>query len=160
MKQVNIGRALIGGFVGTLVLTALMYLAPFVGAPRLDIAAALGSMLGNGVPAMMTGVWWLGMVWHFLNGTVLFSLIYAYFVYSWLPGDGWLRGLIWGVALWIGMELVLMPAIGSGVFSDHTSIPIERIAVGFVLNLAYGLLLGLFAGAQAEHAHQAPHPVS
>src|SRR5579863_6471625 len=90
MKQVNTFRAILGGFIGTFVMTVLLYLAPWAGAPKTDIAALLGSLFGHGVPSMMTGLWWAGMVWHFLNGTIVFSLIYAYFVYQWLPGENWL----------------------------------------------------------------------
>ena len=45
--SVNFGRAALGGFVGTLVITAMMYVvAPMMGL-RMDIAAMLGSMLGG-----------------------------------------------------------------------------------------------------------------
>jgi hypothetical protein len=87
MKQVNLPRALLGGFIGTLVMTILLYLAPLAGGPKMDIAAMLGSFPGHANPATMTGWWWAGMVWHFVNGTVVFSLIYSYFVYGWLPGE-------------------------------------------------------------------------
>ncbi len=40
-------RAVLGGFVGTVVMTAMMYfVAPMMGL-RMDIAAMLGSMLGG-----------------------------------------------------------------------------------------------------------------
>ena len=119
MKHSNLSRTLIGGFVGTLVMTVLLYSAPSAGAPNTDIAALLGSLFGHGIPAVLTGLWWAGMMWHFVNGTIVFSLIYSYLVYGWLPGSNWFRGMIWGLVLWIGMELTLMPATGNGIFSDH-----------------------------------------
>ncbi len=62
----------------------------------MDIAALLGSLFGHGIPAAMTGLWWVGMMWHFISGTIVFSLIYSYLVYGWLPGSNWFRGMIWG----------------------------------------------------------------
>jgi uncharacterized membrane protein YagU involved in acid resistance len=67
----------------------------------------------------MSVLWWAGMVWHFVNGTIIFSLIYSYFVYGWLPGESWLRGVVWGLLLWVAMEVAVMPLTGSGVFSDQ-----------------------------------------
>jgi hypothetical protein len=157
MKQVNLSRAMIGGFFGTLIMTALLYLAPLAGAPKMDIAAMLGSLFGHGMPAVMTGWWWMGMIWHFVNGTIIFSLIYAYLFYGWLPGEPWLRGMLWGLILWIAMEVILMPLIGSGMFSDHTTYRVMRILDSLILNVIYGAVLGAVAGAQAEHAGHVAH---
>ncbi len=158
MRQVNLSRAVLGGFVGTLVMTALLYLAPLAGGPRMDIAAMLGSLFGHGSPAMMTGWWWAGMAWHFVNGTIVFSLIYSYFVYGILPGENWLRGMIWGLALWIAMEIVVMPLMGSGVFSDHAIHAGIRVAGSLIVHAIYGTFLGAIAGAQAEHTFHVAHP--
>lgn len=60
-------RAALGGFVGTLAMTAMMYLvAPMMGL-HMDIAAMLGSMLDGSWPA--------GLMMHFVNGTVIFPAI-------------------------------------------------------------------------------------
>jgi len=158
MKHVNLNRTILGGFVGTLAMTVLLYVAPLVGAPKVDIAALLGSFLGHGAPAMMSRLWWVGMAWHFVNGTVIFSLIYSYLVYGWLPGENWLRGMIWGLVLWVAMEVVLMPMTGSGVFSDHTTYAFAHVVGSLVLNAIYGALLGGIAGVQAEHTHHVAHP--
>jgi len=158
MRNVNFNRAILGGFVGTLVITVLLYAAPLVGAPKMDIAALLASLFGHGAPAMMSRWWWAGMGWHFVNGTVIFSLIYSYFVYGWLPGDNWLRGMIWGLVLWVAMEMVLMPMTGSGVFSDHATYAFARVLGSLIVNAIYGALLGRIAGVQAAHAHHVAHP--
>ena len=158
MKQDNLSRAVIGGFIATAVMTALLYSASWIGAPKMDIAAMLGSLLGHRIPATGSGLWWAGMVWHFVNGTIIFSLIYSYFVYGWLAGPSWLRGMIWGLGLWIAMELAFMPMAGSGVFSDHATYPVARVLSSLILNVIYGIVLGAIAGEQTEHAHQVAHP--
>jgi uncharacterized membrane protein YagU involved in acid resistance len=158
MKQAHFWRAVFGGFLGTLVMTILLYLAPLGGAPNMDIAALLGSLLGHGTPLTLSGLWWAGMIWHFVNGTVIFSLLYAYFVYGWLPGENWVRGAIWGIILWIAMELTLMPLTGSGVFSDHAAVPFARDLGVFIVHLVYGVILGAVAGSQAEQERHLAHP--
>lgn len=158
MKQVNVSRALWGGFIGTSIMTALLYLAPYAGAPKMDIAALLASFLHQGTPAPLTDLWWIGMIWHFFNGTVVFPLIYAYLVYGWLAGENWLRGLIWGLVLWALMEVAVMPMSGMGVFSDHANYALTRVLGGFILHAIYGAVLGVIARTQAEHAHRVAHP--
>jgi hypothetical protein len=158
MKKDNIARALAGGFFATLLMTLIMYWAPMFGAPKMDIAALLGSLFGRGVPAAMTGLWWLGMTWHFINGTVIFSLIYSYFVYGWLPGDNWLRGTVWGLVLWLVMEVTLVPITGGGPFDDHASHAVRLLLAGFILHAIYGALFGAIAGEQPEHTHHIAHP--
>ena len=137
---------------------ALLYLAPLAGGPKMDIAAMLGSLFGHGYPATMSVLWWAGMVWHFVNGTIIFSLIYSYFVYGWLPGESWLRGILWGLLLWVAMEVAVMPLTGSGVFSDHAVHAGTRVLGSLIVNAIYGAVLGAIAGEQAEHTFHVAHP--
>ena len=111
--RANASRAILAGFVATLAMTMMMYAVPMMGMPKMDIAAMLGSMFSGGqMPEPMSGTWWTGMIIHFINGTIIFALIYAYLLYSLLPGSGWAKGLIWGLLLWF---LVLLSVSSSGV---------------------------------------------
>ncbi len=63
----NTGKGILGGFVGTVLMTLMMYYAaPMMTGQKMDIAAMLGSMMGNS--------WTLGMMAHFANGTIMFPL--------------------------------------------------------------------------------------
>lgn len=131
-------RAILGGAVATAAMTAMMYfVAPMMGL-NMDIAAMLGSMLG--------GSWAAGMMMHVLNGTVIFPAIYVYALYARLPGAAAIKGTIWGVALWLVAQLVVMPMMGAGVFSSAMGgmMAVMGSLVGHVL---YGSLLGVIAGA-------------
>lgn len=143
----NLSRAMVGGFVGTLAMTAMMYLvAPMMGL-HMDIAAMLGSMLG--------GSWIAGMVMHFVNGTVIFPAIYVYALQGRLPGTPVVQGTIWGVALWLVAQVVVLPMMGGGLFSSQMGGMMAAIGslVGHVL---YGSLLGAIAGAApARHVAHA-----
>lgn len=131
-------RAMAGGFAGTVVMTAMMYMvAPMMGL-RMDIAEMLGSMLGNN--------WMAGMMMHFVNGTIIFPLIYAYLLYAWLPGSPTAKGTAWGVILWVLAQVVVMPMMGGGFFS--MAMGGMMAAVGSLIgHLLYGSILGAIAGA-------------
>jgi uncharacterized protein DUF6789 len=138
-------RAVVGGFVGTVVMTAMMYVvAPMMGL-HMDIAAMLGSMLG--------GSWIAGMMMHFVNGAVIFPAVYAFALYAHLPGSPAVRGTIWGLVLWFVAEVAVMPMMGAGLFSSAMGGVMAAMGslIGHVL---YGSLLGVIASApQARLAH-------
>ena len=134
----TLSRAVLGGFVGTAAMTAMMYLvAPMMGL-RMDIAAMLGSMLG--------GIWAAGMMMHVVNGALIFPAIYAYALYDRVPGSPTIKGTVWGVALWLMAQVIVMPMMGAGLFSSNMGGLMAAMGslAGHVL---YGSLLGVIASA-------------
>ncbi|MFQ5777657.1 MAG: DUF6789 family protein [Terriglobia bacterium] len=135
----SIGKAILGGVVGTALMTLMMYfVAPMMMGQRMDIAKMLGSMMGNS--------WMMGMVVHVINGTVIFPLIYVFLLYKFLPGAPWLKGTLWGVVLWLLAQVVVMPMMGGGMFSSQMG---GMMAAGgsLVGHVMYGAALGGIAGA-------------
>jgi hypothetical protein len=133
-------KAIVGGFIGTVMLTLMMrFVAPMMGV-RMDIVGKLGEMTHTG----MAG----GLFMHFLNGTVIFPLIYVYLLYRWLPGAPWQKGLLWGVILWLGLETVMVPMMGGGIFSTEMG-GMKAVMAALIGHLVYGVLLGAIAGAPA-----------
>jgi hypothetical protein len=114
----------------------MMYrVAPMMLGHPMDIAQLLGSILG--------GKWWAGMVMHFVNGAVIFPLIYAFLLHGVLPGSSAVKGITWGVALWLLAQVVVMPMMGAGFFSGSV-----MAAMGSLIgHVAYGWLLGWIAGS-------------
>ena len=136
-------RAIVGGFVGTLALTFMIYqVAPKMGV-KMDIAGQLGQMFGS---------WTMGLVLHFILGTVVYSLIYALLAYRFLPGPPVMKGLVWGVVLWLGLQLVAMPMMGAGVLSTRAG-GMKAVIGSLFAHLAYGALLGSIAGAGVGSEH-------
>ena len=137
----KIGNAILGGLVGTAVMTIMLYMvAPMMGV-RMDIAASLGQMLG--------GSWTLGMVMHFINGSIIFSLLYALLLYRVLPGGPVGKGTAWGVALWLIAQLMVVPMMGGGI--DSSKMGGMMAAVGSLVNhILYGAFLGWIAGPKAQ----------
>jgi uncharacterized membrane protein YagU involved in acid resistance len=138
----RISRAIIGGAVGTALFTAMMYfVAPMMTGRAMDIAAMLGSMMG--------GSWALGMMAHLVSGIVVFPLIYILGVAPRLPGAPWLRGIVWGIVLWLFAQLVMLPAMGSGFFGAKAG-GMPSVISALLGHLVYGVVLGAVAGAPEE----------
>lgn len=136
------GIAILGGLIGTPVMTVLMYLlAPVLGV-NTDIVSLLGETLGG---------WRMGMLVHILNGVVIFPLAFAIVFSRLLPGRAFLKGLGFGVMLWLAAQLLAMPAMGAGLFSSHIGGLKASIAL-LVGHIAYGASIGLFATILQESA--------
>ena len=143
----NPGKAIFGGFVGTVVMTLMMYfVAPMMLGGPMDVAAMLGGLLG--------GSWIMGMLMHLLNGIVIFPLIYAYLAYRLLPGDPWVKGTIFGLILWFLSQAVVTPMMGGGMFSAKAG-GLMAVMASLIGHIIYGALLGVLAGA-AEGASTSP----
>ena len=126
-------RAISGGLAGTVVFTLMMrFLAPEMIGHPMDIATVLGTFTGLGTPA--------GMVLHFLLGTLGFAIGFL-IVGPYLPGPGWLRGVIFLAAIWFLAGLIAMPILGVGLFFGG---PKEAIAA-LVGHVVLGAILGLVA---------------
>jgi hypothetical protein len=134
----NIGRAILGGFVGTLAITFMMYVvSPMIMGKPMDVAAMLGDFLRIGRT--------MGMVVHFVNGTIIFPLILTFILWNLLPGGPTVKGTLWGLILWFLSQAVVMPMMGGGFFSANAG---GMMAAGGSLigHIVYGALLGVITG--------------
>jgi len=133
----NIGKTVLGGVAGTLAITFLMYVgAPMMGLPKMDIAAMLGQILGGWTP---------GIMMHVVNGVAIFPLLYAFLLFSRLPGTPAVKGITWGVVLWAMAQLVVLPMMGAGIFGLKTGGMMSAVA-SLAGHVIYGVLLGGIAG--------------
>lgn len=149
MERPSADKAILAGFAATLVMTLLMYAGPMMGMPKMDIAAMLGKMVTTTMPEPGSGAWWMGMLVHFVNGTIIFPLIYAFALYAVLPGQPWVRGTIWGLVLWVAAQAVVMPVMGMGFFSANAPEPLIGVIGSFIGHFIYGAILGGLAGSGA-----------
>lgn len=132
----EIQKAVIGGAVGTAVMTLMMmYMAPMMTGMPMDVAAMIGGMVGS---------YTVGMIVHIMMGVIAFPLAYLVF-YNFVPGAPWARGMIWGVVLWLGAIIVVMPMAGAGFLMSNVGGMMAVIAA-LMGHLVYGGLLGAIAG--------------
>lgn len=133
MKSIDYSKAVIGGIVGTLVMTAVgLYVAPMMGIPPMNPAQMLAMAMGNNLI--------LGWMGHLMIGTIL-AIIYA-FVQSYLPGPAAARGASYSLAPWLMAQVIVMPMMGMPLFSGSVA-----MAGGSLIgHLVYGAVLGLIYG--------------
>lgn len=148
MKKPSTHRAIGGGFAGTLLMTTMMYSAPLMGIPKMDIAAMLGSLLG--------GSWWMGLTLHFISGTIAFPLIYLYVLYPAVCARPWVKGMLWGATLWFLAQVVVMPMMGMGFFAAQILEPGQSVAASLLGHLIYGVILGIATRETHETASHIP----
>ena len=133
--QRNWARAIFGGVVGTLVMTAVgVWLAPMMGIPRMNPAEMLAGQMGGNIA--------LGWAAHLMVGVIL-AIGYAIVSPS-LVGPPAVRGAIYGVAPWLLAQVAVMPMMGAPIFSGSVV-----LAMGSLLgHLIYGAVVGAVYGPQ------------
>jgi len=135
----KVSRILFGGLAASIVITMMMYFGAsmMLGAP-MDIAGEIAQMIGT--------PWMLGMIMHFVLGTVVFSFAYAFVAPRFVWGNAPIRGMTWGVALWVVAMFMMSPMMGKGLFMGGMPPAIASL----VGHLAYGLTLGVIVGIPAK----------
>lgn len=159
VQEPNAARALLGGLIATILVTALMYIAGGLGIRVWNVPAIVGGALSfNARIHPGDAMWVWGLAFYLACNIFAFPACYAYWVYDVLPGPTWMRGLLFGAFLWFILEMLLMPLIGEGVFDLRGPAPAFEIISQLILWLLYGAVLGAIAGPQ-ELWQQRPHQV-
>lgn len=128
-------RGLIAGFVATVILSALMIAKGMMGLmPDVNVIAMLADQMGG-----QMAVGWLA---HFMIGTFVYGLIFA-FVFAPLPfGNLALRGILLGVLGWAMMMVVIMPMMGAGLFGLSMPSGMMVPVATLILHVIFGFVLG------------------
>lgn len=120
----KIKQALIGGLVGTAVMTIVMMVAPMMGMPKMSPPHMLSMMMG--VPIV------IGWMMHFMTG-VIFAMGYAFIFIDIVKkvNNNILKGVLFGLAAFVfaqimmavmGMMMPMPPMEGSKMLSMIASI--------------------------------------
>jgi len=125
----EIKNAVIGGLAGTVVMTLMM----------MFVAAMLGSMLGG---------YTMGMIAHIMMGVIIFPIGYV-IAYDYLPGSPLIKGLSFGVVLWIAAVVMVMPMAGAGFMMSNIG-GMTAVMAALMGHLVYGGLLGALAGGESK----------
>ncbi|MDP2208519.1 MAG: hypothetical protein Q8K98_07070 [Bacteroidota bacterium] len=138
----KIQTALIGGIIGTAVMTMVMMIAPMLGMPKMNPPAMLSMMMGFPIV--------VGWMMHFMIG-IIFAMAYAFFFLNVLKkiSNNILKGAIFGMAVFIfaqimmaimGMMMPMPPMEGSMLLMMMGSI------MGHVI---FGITVAMFVKEQA-----------
>lgn len=136
----NVGKSILGGLVGTAVMTMMMYKgAPMMIGKKMDIAERIGSMIGDN--------WLIGMAMHWMNGVIVFPLIFVFLISNLLPGKSIVKGILWALLLWLIAQAILMPMTGAGFFSSNNG-GMKVVIASMMGHIIYGAILGAFSGCE------------
>ncbi|MCD9505937.1 DUF6789 family protein [Photobacterium phosphoreum] len=136
----NVVKALVGGFLGTLAFTLMgKFLAPHLIGHSMDVAAIIAHMLGTSES--------IGLMMHFMVGTIVFPIGYLLIGYSRLPGSGWLSGLLFLIPIYLIAMTVVIPMAGKGLFFH--SMPMSMVAL--MGHMVYGIILGAIVGTPKKN---------
>ena len=131
-----------------------MYAAPLAGFPLIDLASALGRPFAHAQPAIpLSPAWWMGMAIFFLFGSVASPYVFVYAFHG-LLGGSWLRGVEWGVFVWVFGGVAVMTAMGLGFDEAHFSHPFASFFASLAGHIMYGAILGAVAGRALMHVGQ------
>jgi uncharacterized membrane protein YagU involved in acid resistance len=133
----SVGRAAAAGLVGTAAMTALLLVEPSIGLPKIAMGQVLSTSLGLTTAHLVIGPA-VGWGLHFVIGMVL-AVIYAAAFEQRLPGPPVVRGMIYGVMVFVLAQMVFMPLVGGGLFSRGD---LELIGGSLLGHLLYGAVVG------------------
>ena len=145
MRPQYVAKAMVGGLLGTLLQTIMVYgVAPMMAGQSMDVAAMLRPSCAP------------GMLVHLLSGGVIFPLGYIWLSSQALTGPPVLQGMLWAGLIWCVAEVIMAPMLGVEVFSAALGgLPAAlRALLGY---LVYGATLGSMVGAVQPEARYASH---
>jgi uncharacterized membrane protein YagU involved in acid resistance len=123
-----------GGLIATGIMTMLMVAAPLMGMPEMRIGNMFAEFLS--IPV------WLGWVMHIMAGVML-AAIYILVFRGLLPGGDIVKGTLFSLIPFLMAQIMVMPMMGSGIFSSATSAPMMMVMGSLMGHLVYGVALGL-----------------
>ncbi len=126
-------KGIIAGLVATVVLSILMVMKGNMGLmPDINIIAMLASKMGGN----STMAW----IAHFMIGIIGYGLVYVY-IFSRLPFNNIIRGILLGLAGWLAMMVAVMPMMGVGLFGLNLASGVMVPVATLMLHLIFGVVL-------------------
>ena len=145
MQQHYVAKAMVGGLLGTLLQTLMVYgVAPVMAGHAMNVEVLLEHSCAPGMPA------------HLLSGGVIFPLGYILLSSQSFSGPPVLQGMLWAGLIWFVAEVIMAPMLGAEVFSTALGgLPAAlRALLGY---LVYGATLGSIVGAVQPEDRYASH---
>ena len=155
--MVSIRSGIQGGFAGTFAASAIMIMNNAIGkVPELHIAKTLNTVLGTTNHAI------IGWIAFFMIGTFVLGPLFAVLAPRIRIKVNLLKGLMFGVLVWLGMMMVLIPLAGGGFFAMHRSpiVPGVTLAVALVYGLVLSAVYALDISALQPQTPNRPHGTS
>lgn len=138
----KIQKAMIGGIIGTAVMTVVMMIAPMMGMPKMNPPQMLSMMMG--FPIIV------GWIVHFMIG-VIFAMAYAFLFINVVKkvNNNILKGAIFGMAVFIFAQIMMaiMGAMMGGMPPMEGSMML--IMIGSIMgHVIFGIVVAMFVKEQ------------
>ena len=131
-------RLAIGALIATIVLELMMK----IGAPNV---LGIEPMSPAGLVTRILGLpqgHSLGAIVHFGVALIAFPIGYILIAYRNFPGPHLIRGALWGLLLWLGAMVVIVPLAGMPIFFGFG----KPMIAALVAHVVYGGLLAAIVG--------------
>ena len=136
----RVWKSIAAGLCGSAAHTGLMALKSWARIlpgfePYSDLQVLLTSLIGSSVHPVIP--WALS----YFNGSVVLGFLFGQF-YSRLPGHTPLiKGIVFGVGIWVVMGLTFFPVIGKGLFATDAGLGLKPTAFSLLMVLTYSITL-------------------
>ena len=125
------------GFFATIVISILLVAKSNVDLlPQLNPIKDLWILLDRytGLDLPIASAWLI----HFFIGTVVWGILYNQ-ISRFIPGCSSVKGMFYGIIIWLVMMVTFMPAVGAGLFAGKLGA--NAILMTLELNILYGIVL-------------------
>jgi hypothetical protein len=131
-------RLAIAAVAATVVLELMMRVgAPnMLGSPPMNPANLITNIVGLPEGHIF------GTVVHYGLALIIFPIGYMFIAYRSFPGPYLLRGALWGVLLWLGAMVVVLPLAGMPIFFGFAM----PMVAALIAHIVYGLILAAIIG--------------
>lgn len=136
----NLTRVVAAGAIATATMTTLLLIEPAVGLPEIAIGQLLSSSLSLPTARLSVGPAG-GWLIHFLVG-IGWAIVYSGVVGPRLRGSPLLRGLTFGILVFVVGQALFLPLVGAGFFSRGNPAMLTGSLLG---HLVFGGVLGWIA---------------
>lgn len=133
----KIKQSLIGGIIGTAVMTMIMFIAPMMGMPKMSPPEMLSMMMGFPIA--------VGWLMHFMIG-IIFAMAYAFFFINLIKkvNNNILKGAIFGFAVFIFAQ-IMMAVMGILMPMPPMEGSMMLMMVGSIMgHIIFGITVALF----------------
>ncbi len=151
-----LARAVIAGFVATVIMTLTLvvafFLASALGEPHQPAYVAkpgppqwMWALTHNPITELARGALPAAFGLHLALG-LFWACVYAYLFEPHLPGEDWQRGVLFALVPWFLSLVVFFPVAGGGLFGVKLGAGPLPVLGNLILHLVYGVTLGELYG--------------
>ncbi|WP_340105181.1 hypothetical protein [Rhodohalobacter sp. 8-1] len=138
-------RTVVAGFFATFTMTIISFLQGGFGLPVIDVGHILKETFNNVHVGEPYSILWGNLAYNIVG--IILALIWVAFLHERIPGNWFLKGIIYGIIISIVAGAFVSPLAmlaggdSVGLFYYDTWIPFRILIAGLTMHIGYGLVL-------------------